>query len=92
MKRKRYKVGALFGHCGAGRGLPVYIPILAGDIMQAIERAQRMGGIKKRFKYIWHVEEVGPREFIEIREKWAEFKEMMWAREQEKKIKRKRVG
>jgi len=84
MARKRYKVGAKFGHAGAGSGYDVYIPI------HAIKRAQMMGGLKKNFKYFWYAEEIGPGEWLKTKTEWWKFKETMWAREREKK--RKRAG
>lgn len=90
LSRKYYKVGATYGHMGQGKGIPIYIPIYAGDIIQAIKRAEMMGGLKKRFKYFWHVEEIfSPFELLEVRAKWLKFKSQMRRRAIEKKMRRR---
>ena len=75
--RRRYKVGAIYGHMGRGKGIEVRIPILAADVTHAIARAQKMGGVKKRFKCFWHVEEVGLVEFLKVQADWCRFKQQV---------------
>lgn len=89
LKRKLFKIGARYGHVGQGKGLEVYIPILAADLMHAIKRAQMMGGLKKGFKDFWFAQEIGPYEFTKTREEWKKFKAQMRARLEEKKMRRR---
>jgi hypothetical protein len=91
VSRKWFKVGAMYGHCGTGNGVDVYIPIYAENLMQARKRALQMSGLKKRFGLIWHaVEIVDEFELRAIRKKWIEFKLRMWARERQRKRRRRR--
>ncbi len=95
MARKWFKVGTVYGHCGAGQGIDVCIPIYAANVMQARCRVIKMSGVKKRFKYMWNVEEVTNEfELKAIRKRWIEFKLRMWARERARKTRRfkRRVG
>jgi len=92
MARKRYKVGAKFGHAGSGGGYHIYIPIMAENLLHAISRAQKFAGLKKGFKDFWFAQEVGSGEYQDIKNDWRRFKSMMRARETEKKLKRKKYA
>lgn len=74
MKYRYYKVGVVYGHCGSGNGIPVYIAVLGNDVLDALKRAKKIGGIKKSFKNFWYAEEIDEFEYILTRNRWNSFK------------------
>lgn len=74
MKNKYYKIGVVYGHCGSGNGIPIYIAVLANDILDALKRAEKLGGIKKSFKNFWYAKEIDEFEYNMTRNRWQDFK------------------
>lgn len=75
--RTYYKVRATYGHCGHGKGVEIDIPIFAKDIFHAIKRAQKMGGVKKKFSRFLLAQEIDGTDYLIIRNTWVKFKMRM---------------
>lgn len=74
MKRRFFKVGATYGHCGQGNGVAVYVPVIASNSIHALKYASKIGGLKKQPKHFWHAEEIDGIEFLILQLKWRQFK------------------
>ena len=62
-----YKVTAIRGHLGAGRGEPITFVFKADSSYDAMQKAKRMPGVKhKRFSAIKSVELITKEEYDEL--------------------------
>lgn len=78
MKRRFFKVGATFGHCGQGNGVAVYIPVIACNPVTAIKHAGKIGGLKKQAKHFWFAQEIDGLEYLILQLKWHQFKNKVY--------------
>lgn len=72
MSQKYFKVGAIAGHCGSGRGFEIMVSVAAKNITEAAREAKKIGGIKKRHDRFWSIEEIDRPEYMAMQRRWTE--------------------
>ena len=65
-----YRVSVKRGHCGAGYFLPITFAIAANNIVDAMDHAKRMPGVKHD-RFILSADEISFREYCVLRKQSA---------------------